>query len=447
MKKFSLLSFLLVPTAVLAADPAIVSTTVCNVGSKGEIAYTLQSAPAVVTMDIQTNSPSGWLSIGGKYFANATGDVNCRVEKTSGRIVWRARQNWKDHEIGGKGFRAVISAWSVDNPPPYMVLDLRKTSDGRVKYYAKESDLVGGGVLADDMYRTTHLVLKKITAKGIPWTMGSVYEQVRAADETLHTVVLDKDYYMGVFEVTQYQHALAGETASWAKPVYGVDGDMRPADTAVSYNLLRGDASGTTETLVEPKTGSIIGKFRSRTGVDLDLPTEAQWEYAARGGYGEGYWPEGSPQMISGWDDSSLKCYVSPTLAYIGRYRGNGGAKNKEHYGENCYVFWTEDMVGPTNATAKVGTYVPNAYGLYDTCGNMREWCLDWYKADITGLNGAPVMERGDGAELRVTRGGSYRDHGGKCRPARRGGEVPSRSHEGWNNPDGYRLCAPCIAK
>lgn len=83
-------------------------------------------------------------------------------------------------------------------------------------------------------------------------------------------------------------------------------------------------------------------------------------------------------------------------LDYIGRYRRNGGVTDKEHYGTNTHRFTKEDAVGPTNGTAVAGSYVPNRWGLYDMCGNMTEWCRDWYKVDITGLNGALVAERAD---------------------------------------------------
>ena len=57
---------------------------------------------------------------------------------------------------------------------------------------------------------------------------------------------------------------------------------------------------------------------------------------------------------------------------------------------------------GPENGTATVGSYEPNGWGIYDMLGNTWEWCLDWYAADITGLNGAVNVDSSTGK--RVTR-------------------------------------------
>lgn len=448
MKTLAFLSVMSAAAVACAADPGVVSVQVRNVGSRGEITYTLASAPAVVTMDIQTNSPSGWRSIGSQHFVNATGDVNRRVDTTSGVIKWRARETWPDREIGEKGFRAVISAWSVDNPPPYMVVDLQAASAGRVKYYAKESDLVGGGVLSNDMYRTTHVVLKKITARGIPWTMGSIYETSLSPDsggerQRAHTVVLDYDYYLGVFLVTQRQCQL-GSGVTWGNQ-YACESDMRPSEGRGSYHALRGSADGDTTTLAEPTESSMLGKFRSLTGVDFDLPSDAEWEYACRAGIGEGYWTDGSLQDQTGWSDTGSKCYVSARLDQLARYKHNGGAI--ENNGESVAHYKYGSEVGPTNATAIVGTYPPNKWGLYDMMGNLREWCLDWYREDITSLNGEVVTEQYNGVNARVVRGGAFRSSARMCRPAFRVGANPKYSLWNYDDPDGFRLRAPCVAK
>ena len=447
MKTIFTASLALLAQSLISGVPQFVEATISAPSPTAVISYELDAYPAVVTMDIQTNSPSGWLSIGGRYFAGAEGDVNRTVNKKKGVIRWKARKSWPDRVLRNKGLRAVVQAWPVDDPPPYMVVDLRPDADCRVKYYARESDLCGGGVLGDDMYRTTHLVLKKIKARGVRWTMGSILETTRAENETPHTVMLDSDYYIGVFEMTQRQCVL-GANLSLASQFFYVDGDMRPAEGGLSFTNLRGDSEEDSGTLATPTGDSIIGRFRSLTQVDFDLPSEAQWEYACRSGIGEGYWPEGSPQLITGWNDSSLKCYNSPSLDYIGRYRANGGVTDKEHYGTNTHRFSKEDAVGPTNGTAVAGSYVPNSWGLYDMCGNVYEWCLDWYREDITSLNGAPVTERGEGDEARrVVRGGSFYTHAGLCRPSCRTAAMPKYELSNWGFGGGFRLCAPCIAR
>ena len=85
------------------------------------------------------------------------------------------------------------------------------------------------------------------------------------------------------------------------------------------------------------------------------------------------------------------------------------------------------------NATASVGSYAPNAWGLYDTHGNVWEWCLDWHASALTG---GTDPKGADSGSRRVGRGGGWNHAASNCRSARRDYSAPSARF----NDLGFRL-------
>ena len=154
------------------AVPEVTSVTMTQISHRNvKIDYTVANAPAVITVDIETNVTGGaWASIGPENFANLTGDANVLVDKAAGTIKWRPDRSWPGHLIAAGGVRATLTAYSPENPPDYMVVDLATQTPARVKYYTSTNDLPGG--LFADCYRTTSIILRHIRAKGISWPMG-----------------------------------------------------------------------------------------------------------------------------------------------------------------------------------------------------------------------------------------------------------------------------------
>ena len=99
--------------------------------------------------------------------------------------------------------------------------------------------------------------------------------------------------------------------------------------------------------------------MRTRTGIDFDLPGEAQWEYAAHAGHDYTRWGDGTSNS-------------SANLMNQGRFTGNGGSNSDA---ANCNT---------NKGTMVCGSYKPSDFGLYDMHGNVNELCLDWYTTDTT---------------------------------------------------------------
>ena len=269
-----------------------------------------------------------------------------------------------------------------------------------------------------DEYKTTKLVLRRIDPG--TFTMG---DQAHGGT-TAKTVSLTKPYYIGVFEVTQRQWELVMGT----RPSYFTNETWyatRPVER-VGYSMIRGSGSG----LAWPNgpgvdEQSFLGVLREKTGGQLafDLPTEAQWEYAARSGmttdYGNGKNYSGNGQT----PDSNM--------AEVGRYAGNVRQEASDGTDE------PDRICGPEDGTAAVGSYAPNGWGLYDLHGNVREWCLDRWSAT---LGGGDDPKGPDSGTSRVVRGGGWCDSAKACTAASRGsgdqdGDVESSF--------GFRLSLP----
>lgn len=441
-------SFYLAVSAVFAGMSAAAALpTVSNVqmsqpgGRNVLVTYDLANGPAVVTLDIETNGPNGWVSIGlDKVYAfdgAVNGDANRKVTGTSGRIYWLAAKAWPDMKIGAGGARAKLTAWPVDDTPDYMVVDLRadaNTAD-RVRYYVSTNSLPGGGLFGNEAYRTTHLALKKIIAKDITWTMGSLCEFGRnAVREKAHLVTLTNNYYLGVFPVTQKQTDLMNGAPIAASFI--IDGEMRIRDV-LKYGKNKPYARGDNLYPLPPSDDSLLGKLRIMTAgaYDFDLPSEAQWEYAAKGGYGDNQWGDGTPMQNTSSDRNR-----DATLP--GRYRFNQATEWYANWQD-----WNTNGVsqGILNGTPIAGSYRPNAFGLYDMCGGVLEWCLDYFQEDITAYGGAVNANgacRLDGVQearpTRVQRGGAWCHTAHECRPSTRTSHEPG--YGGDSQEAGFRV-------
>ena len=290
------------------------------------------------------------------------------------KFVW-------DMDAEGLSFKSTNVVFKVScetTPATYCVIDL-STGANATSYPVTYLAAPPSGGFNVDAYKTTKLVLKRLEA-GTFKMQGST------------NVTLTKPFFCGLFEVTQKQYTLVmGSNPSSSR--YGKE-NTYPVH-GVSYNMIRGSSNGAKwPSSATVDSSSFMGKLRSRTGLEFDLPTEAQWEYACRAG---------------------------TTTTY---YWGNSMDDNCAWYSSNA-----NDRANP------VGTKTANAWGLYDMSGNVCEWCLDW-KGTLT--YGTDPKGSSSGSS-RVLRGGGWSTTEGGCTSSYRSSQEPSWEGSG-GNEYGFRL-------
>ena len=217
-----------------------------------------------------------------------------------------------------------------------------------------------------------------VPVKAGSFMMGTPDEDAEANpdERPAHRVTLTRDFCIGSTEVTQALY----EAVMGYNPSANRKGGDYPVENVSYQDAMR-----------------FCQRLSQLTGDNYSLPTEAQWEYAARGGH-----------LAS---DRSM------------RYAGSGAVDDV------AWWFGNSD-----NASHPVARKAPNSLGLYDMSGNVYEWCLDWYgkysSADEDDPTGPAT------GDSRCIRGGSWYFFAEYCRIANRNGRVPTHH----DNHLGFRI-------
>lgn len=213
------------------------------------------------------------------------------------------------------------------------------------------------------------VILKMKPVKAGSFIMGATAEQTGALDneKPAHQVTITKDYYLGETEVTQaLWYAVMGQSPT-------SDGDKWTAEKGLgdnypAYYLSWNDCQ------------EFITKLNQITGLTFRLPTEAEWEYAARGG----------------------NKAISQTL-----YSGSDIIDGVAWYRDNS-----------SSSTHAVAGKSANVLGLYDMSGNVCEWCNDWYGSSYYSDSPQTDPTGPTSGSGRVLRGGSWGNNAALCRVA-----------------------------
>ena len=232
--------------------------------------------------------------------------------------------------------------------------------------------------------------MKMVYVEGGSYNMGCTGEQGGDCDDDEKTVryVTVSDFYIGQFEITQAQwQAVMGTSVYQQQSKAGGSSTYGTGNDYPMYYVSWEEAK------------EFCRRLSQQTGKTYRLPTEAEWEYAARGGK----------------KTQNSKYAGGFLLDYVGWHTSNSGGK-----------------------THAVGTKNANELGIYDMSGNVWEWCEDWYgdyrSYDTDNPTGA------SSGSYRVLRGGGWDYDASSCRVSYRGGDSPGNRYDNF----GFRVvCLP----
>lgn len=318
------------------------------------------------------------LSLDGAVLSNFVDYASCDLPLANGanRVAWDASRDGYAREVSGAAVKAkLIRRILTVTDARYLIVDLSGGATA-ASYPVRLASECDAAEFDKDIYKTDRLVLKRVNKGGF-WMGEGGYDSTgrKAAewngdvtypgkDGSRHRVRLTQDFYLGLFEVTQgqYLNVIGSNPASSKGEVRGTD--LRRPVESVNYPTVEG-ADGILARLSDRALARA-----TKVGV-FTLPTEAQWEYAARAGTTTMF-PFGN------YAETRVNMYLNTVVNFCC----------------DTYV----NAKGETNKmTNVVGTRLPNPWGFYDMFGNVAEWIRDWYVTPYT-MVGSDGLEH-DGTE------------------------------------------------
>jgi formylglycine-generating enzyme required for sulfatase activity len=352
----------------------------------------------------------------GVFFHHVIEGLKGEAKNRRGEVTWDSLAEYVKEQVS-------------DDVPRLIGKGAKQTPEERKTLKGKAPVLIaslGGGagtpgrekVVEDWGRQVENSVGMKLTRiKAGKFTMGSPADEkgrepfVMGSEEQ-HEVEITKDYWLGVTEVTQKQFkAVMGYNPSF----FSADGEGKTGLKYLNYSKPAGgkdkvSGKDTADFPVENVSWIEADDFcrklsghpaEQKAGRKYRLPTEAEWEYACRGGA------------------SSYQVF----------HFGNSLSSSQANFNGD-YPYGDAGKGPYPDRPCKVGSYKPNKFGLFDMHGNVSEWCLDWYAEDYSRKSPGRDPQGPSEGSIRVVRGGDWSGGSQFCRSADRSNNTPAgRSH------------------
>ena len=314
-------------------------------------------------------------------------EKNIKLKKKTGKLLFNVKPI--DSKVQLKQDGELVKEWTGMKSLPGLMVGKYKLICEAAGYKTTKKDIK----IKENKTNNVNFKLEKgptvsedmVYVEGGTFQMGSNSNEAEDDEQPVHTVRVD-DFYISKYEVTQkrYKEVMGYNPSEF-------DGENNPVDNVSWYDAVKFcNKLSRQEGLTPCYTidGENVTCDFSANG--YRLPTEAEWEYAAKGG-----------QQSKGY-----KYAGSDNIDEVAWYRDNSGDR-----------------------THPVGQKQPNELGIYDMSGNVWEWCWDWYSDSYysNSLKDNPTGPSSGGR--RVERGGVCSDYAGNCRTAFRYFSNPSGSY------------------
>jgi len=337
-----------------------------------DISYDLSGGTPPISVSVQASSDAG--ATYALPVTSVTGHVGGNVTAgTNRKITWNAGADWDGQFSAAVKFR--ITAGDSSAPTGMALIPAGSFQMGTESGLSDELPVHTVNVSA--FYMEKNLVTKAQWDEVRAWGLNNGYTDLdvgggKAANHPVHSI-------------------------TWYAMVKWCNARSKKAGLAECYTV----------------SGSVYKTGQSTPVLNMSasgyrLPTEAEWEKAARGGLSGKLFP---------WGDT-----ISRSQANYQGYAGVGYDLGPNGYNPTY-------ATGNYPYTSPVGSFAANGYGIYDMAGNMWEWCWDWYGSYGSGAESDPTGSASGSS--RVRRGGSWSDIGYNCRVASRSVNGPAYGFNG----------------